>query len=236
MSDTLTATPAVALDAALAAFQRELPEVRKRNEATVEELDGSLRTYRYAGLPDITAETLPVLGAFGLSFSARPTLLESGTFVLHYELTHELGGRRDGIWPLPDPLDTAPDELGKAIASARRHALTAVTGVAPVSRDDEPASATLAQQRQQLEEAAPAVDDAFVRAAQAATTQERRDAVWAELRDDVQAQRASLATMDAVKAVWLAHPVVDEPEVTEPEAAEATELEASDEVAPEADK
>lgn len=132
------------LAAALAAFQAEVPNVRKGQTAKVASQKGSY-SYDYADLSDVTEATLPLLGKHGLSFSAMPTQDEHG-FFLDYALTHEAGERIAGKYPLP-PASTPPQQLGSAITYARRYILTAITGVAP-GGDDDDAQATQAYQNQ----------------------------------------------------------------------------------------
>ena len=180
------------LAAALAAFQAELPEIGKANEAAVEEQDGTVRTYRYAGLPDISAAVLPVLGRHGLSFSTIPTFDHEGRFILRYKLRHE-SASMEGVFPLPDPLATPSDEFGYHVTRARRIALCAVTGVAPGGADE--ASHAPAP-------AAPAAPDAPARlwlteAAEFGDPKKIK-ALWHELRDEVKAGRAEQGTLDAV--------------------------------------
>lgn len=126
------------LPAALAAFQAELPPVHKDAAAVVAgEKDGRKYTYgyKYAGLDNIVAIVLPLLGKHGLSFAAFPTLSDNG-FVLRYQLLHESGGALAGDYPLPDPTRTKPQAVGSAITYARRYALCAATGIAPDEDDD----------------------------------------------------------------------------------------------------
>jgi len=135
---------------ALAAFQAELPQINKTNTA-----DMGNFSYDYADLADVSAAVLPVLGRHGLSFSARPTVGESGAFVLFYKLAHESGDTEDGIYPLP-PATTSPQQLGSAITYARRYVLCAVTGVAPGGDDDDAALAPAAPQQRQQNRQQPA--------------------------------------------------------------------------------
>jgi hypothetical protein len=121
---------------ALAAFQSDIPHVGKDKTATVPTKAGGKYTYDFADLTTITVVALPLLAKHGLSWSARPTLTEAG-FVLHYELLHVDGHSVDGDYPLPDPRNTSPQDLGSAITYARRYALTATTGIAPGGEDDD---------------------------------------------------------------------------------------------------
>lgn len=186
---------------ALAAFQAELPEVRAEAEGRAEEADGSTRTYKYAGLADISQITLRALGRHGLSFTA---VISGGghsiPFGLEYKLTHASGDSIRGRFPLPDPLETAPAEFGLRIAAARRHALTAATGVAPGGHDEHEAAIQAARKA----EPEP-VDDVPVRdwIAEAGNldTREQVQVLWLEMRDEVKAGRASQEALDAVAEI-----------------------------------
>lgn len=118
---------------ALAAVQAELPKVGKGNRADVKSDKGSY-SYRYADLADINQAILPLLGKHGLSFTAMPTLDESGRFVLAYRLQHANGDALQGVYPLPS--SGRPQEVGSAITYARRYCLCAVTGIAADEDDD----------------------------------------------------------------------------------------------------
>lgn len=139
------------LFAALAAVQAQLPKIGKGQTA-----DTGKYVYKYADLADVSQEILPRLGAAGLAFTSRPTILD-GQFVLAYSLVHFSGEREDGIYPLPS--SGSPQQIGSAITYARRYCLCAVTGVAPDSDDDDGAAAE-ASHRQSAgdawEDAAPA--------------------------------------------------------------------------------
>lgn len=124
---------------ALAEVQAHLPDIRKGETAEVTMKTGGKYKYRYADLADVSAVILPMLGAVGLSWITRPTVNESGKFVLAYELLHTCGESKTGEYPLSG--GTA-QEIGSAITYARRYALCAVTGVAPASDDDDGAAAT----------------------------------------------------------------------------------------------
>jgi hypothetical protein len=135
----VTAGPCKTLAEALAALQARLPRVAKEHTAKVEsQRTGKTHTYDYADLTDVSAAILPVLSSLGLSFSACPTVMEDGhRFVLDYMLRHTSGEQTSGLYPLPDPDQLGPQDLGKAITYARRYALCAVTGLAPGGDDDD---------------------------------------------------------------------------------------------------
>lgn len=137
------------LAAALAAFQANLPHIGKDNRATVRSDKGSY-TYTYANLADVSAKVLPLLADHGLSFSAKPTVDESGRFVLHYLLRHTSGETDSGLYPLANG---TPQQVGSAITYARRYALLAVTGVAPDTDDDDGAAAEQGNLRPRIDPA-----------------------------------------------------------------------------------
>lgn len=130
------------LAAALARFQAELPAVKKTKTATVPTKSGGQYRYSYAGLAEVAAVVMPLLGKYGLSFTARPTLEDGGRFVLAYSLLHESGERLDGMYPLPQ--SGSPQEYGSAITYAKRYALCSVVGVA--AEDDDDGSAASAKE------------------------------------------------------------------------------------------
>lgn len=128
------------LAAALAAFQARLPQIRKGETAKVKSDKGNYE-YTYANLADISAQVMPLLGEFGLSFLARPTF-SGDRFVLAYELLHASGESKAGEYPLPS--GGTPQALGSAITYGRRYTLCAVTGVSPDDADDDGAAAQAA--------------------------------------------------------------------------------------------
>lgn len=168
---------------ALAAFQAQLPQIRKGNTAQVKSDKGNF-AYDYADLADVSAAVMPLLGNHGLSFSARPTVGEQG-FVLFYKLAHESGESEEGVYPLP-PAHTPPQQLGSAITYARRYALCAVTGVAPGGDDDDAAAA------QSVPAQAPQRRQQPARAQKIAPTKASRD--WA-------AAAAKVTSLEALTAL-----------------------------------
>ena len=123
---------------ALAQFQADLPKIDKSKTGKVEGTNAQGKsfsyTYTYAGLAEIEHEAMPLLGALGLSFSARPTLNAAGRFVLVYVLMHACGESVEGEYPLGDP--KTPQAAGSAITYARRYAFCAVTGIVAEDDDD----------------------------------------------------------------------------------------------------
>lgn len=125
------------LSHALAAFQREVPTIRKGQTAKVTARDGgSSYSYDYADLSDVTEKALPLLGKHGLAFVTRPTMGEGQAFALAYELRHESGESIEGVYPLPNA-NMPAQTMGGAITYARRYVLCAVTGIAPGGDDDD---------------------------------------------------------------------------------------------------
>lgn len=139
------------LATALAAFQASLPRVGKDNLAVVKSDKGSYK-YNYADLSDVTAVVLPALAKHGLSFSAKPTLID-GKFVLEYTLRHVSGEFDTGHYPLTAG---TPQQQGSAITYARRYALSAVTGIVPDEDDDGAAAEQSYVRPQQVSYANPA--------------------------------------------------------------------------------
>lgn len=134
-----------AFNAALAAFQAEIPTVGKDQTAKVPTKAGGSYSYSYADLTSITEKALPLLAKHGLSFSARPTMHEQHGFVLKYELRHSEGHGTTDFYPLPDPSKCSPQEIGSALTYARRYSLCAATGIAPGGDDDDGQSASTAR-------------------------------------------------------------------------------------------
>ncbi|UGS26363.1 ERF family protein [Microbacterium resistens] len=217
------------LPTALAAFQAEVPSVRKDNEAAVTAKDGGRSyRYRYADLSDVTEAALPLLGKHGLSFVAAPTQTKRG-FVLKYALRHESGGVIKGTYPLP-AASAAPQALGAAITYARRYSLCAVTGVAPGGDDDDAHATPTAEQTAQAQRAdrqrkqrsgAVPRDQEFRDRANAAHSREDVAAVWQEARAAAKQGEVTAATLDAIAAIGHARASAEQPETDDGSAAAA---------------
>lgn len=113
---------------ALTAFHADLPNVSKGST------NPAFKS-KYADLADIVHVVLPALAKNGLAWITRPTYVD-GAFVLAYELRHISGESISGEWPLPDPTQANPQQLGSAVTYAKRYTLSAVTGIAPDTDDD----------------------------------------------------------------------------------------------------
>lgn len=141
MTEAPETAPCGKLFAALAALQAELPRVGKSADAKIPGKDGKQGyAYRYADLADVANAIMPLLGRHGLAFTAKPTMVD-GEFGLAYALAHSSGESDGGFYPLPNPKETAPQQVGSAITYARRYCLCAVTGVAPDGDDDDAGAA-----------------------------------------------------------------------------------------------
>ena len=230
--------PHPSLAHALAAFQAECPPIRKGNRATVPTKSGGQYTYDYADLSDVIEVVAPVLARHGLSFNGRPTATKHG-FGLKYQLRHISGQADKGFYPLPDPGRMAAQDMGAWLTYVRRYVLCTIVGVAPGGDDNDAAVADPWKprgQRQQPREQrqprqqkakpqdtakeAPKADPEWLKRAEAAVTKEDADVVWAELRTAVQAGQATVATTDAVAALWRSR------KAAEAEAAAAAPVEA----------
>lgn len=127
------------LAAALAKLQTQLPRITKSETA-----DTGKYSYTYAGLADISAQVLPLLGAVGMAFTAKPTYDANGRYVLLCRLLHVSGETDEGVYLLPT--SGSPQALGSAITYGRRYLLCAMVGVAPDEDDDGAVAAAAAEQ------------------------------------------------------------------------------------------
>jgi ERF superfamily len=137
MPDTAPAS----LAEALVRLQAALPPITKDDTAQV-----GPRTYAYANLATIHAAVLPVLAALGLAWICKPTLRESGQFVLEYRLIHAASGQSEIGW-YPLPASGSPQQVGSAITYAKRYTICAVLGIAPAEDDDDGQAAETAAAR-----------------------------------------------------------------------------------------
>jgi len=136
------------LPTALAAFQADLPSVRKNQTAKVDTRSGPGYSYDYADLTDISEVALPALAAVGLSWHTAPDTIDKEV-VIRWELAHGASGEtRTGTLPV-GRAGQDWQSMGSAITYARRYALTAATGIAPGGDDDDAKSATSAGARPQ---------------------------------------------------------------------------------------
>lgn len=143
-SDTAPEYPT--LLSALAAFQADIPTIRKGNTARVDGQKGSY-SYDYADLSDVTAEVLPRLASFGLVWVTRPDTADDGTINLHYSLSHVKSGEKiEGHVAVGRKGDRWQD-VGASLTYARRYMLVSVTGIAPGGDDNDGQNATVGSER-----------------------------------------------------------------------------------------
>lgn len=132
------------LASALAAFQADLPKLRKTETAKVtgESKNGGKvnYSYGYTGLDQVCEIVLPALGKHGLSITSK-TVFTDGSFLLEVALLHEGGESAIGVWPLPDPRRMGPQDIGSAMTYGRRYLTLALTGTFPGGEDDDGAKA-----------------------------------------------------------------------------------------------
>jgi hypothetical protein len=124
------------VEAALIAFQAEMPVVGKNQTATVPMKQGGSYSYTYADLADVTAAATPLLTRHGLAFSCCPRATERG-YELVGVLLHVSGTRIEGALPLHG--NTAQD-IGSSLTYMRRYLLGCMTGIVTDNDDDGQAS------------------------------------------------------------------------------------------------
>lgn len=117
---------------ALAAFQAEMPSVRKSETANAGQY-----AYTYADLAGIMKIAAPLLAKHGLAFSCSPAVTEHGPVITGC-LMHVSGEILDGTLPL---WGSNPQQLGSSITYGRRYLLGALTGI--VTDDDDDAAAAI---------------------------------------------------------------------------------------------
>lgn len=143
----MTETPMVereSLDeiaAALAAFQAEMPTVKKGKTA-----DTGTYRYKYADLSDIVEAVGPVLARHGLAFTCSP-----GRDGLTAMLLHTSGQRLTGILPITG---ATPQQVGSSLTYGRRYLFGCLTGVV-TDDDDDGAAASKPQPRKRPEPRPP---------------------------------------------------------------------------------
>ena len=139
MTEIPSATEHPSLTAALAAFQAELPRVRKDQEGKIQGKDGKQGySYSYASLDDISPIVLPALARQGIAWKCSPRITDRA-YVLVGTLAHVSGESDTAEWPLPT--GATPQTLGGALTYGRRYLLLAMTGVAPGGDDDDASAA-----------------------------------------------------------------------------------------------
>lgn len=128
------------IEAALVAFQADMPVIPKTHTANVPTKNGGTYSYTYADLADVTAAVIPLLNRHGLVFSACPRGTDRG-YELVGKLIHVSGATIEGSLPLHG---NTPQDIGSALTYARRYLLGCMTGIV-TEDDDDGASAQGAQ-------------------------------------------------------------------------------------------
>lgn len=206
--------PHASLAEALAAFQTELPKLTKDEKAKVkgETKDGRSydRSYGYADLAQVVETVLPVLGKHGLSVTSKNIFTSDG-YILRVTLLHENGESDFGDWPLPDPRQSGPQDIGSAMTYGRRYLTLALSGAYPGGEDDDGAKAQGAP-RERWEDAHPRTTLAVDRQQQAgeepqaAPTAPAPKTSWTDVEIyDIQAKMTT-ATLDKTVGAydWMA--------------------------------
>lgn len=146
------------LAAALAAFQGEMPVVRKDERAQVPTKGGGGYSYTYADLASIQRVVMPLLARHGIAYVCVPRRLEDGSYELAGRLLHETGRETiEGSLPL---FGRSAQDLGSALTYARRYLLGALTSVVTDDDDDGAAASREPQRtRSQSRPSAPPPDE-----------------------------------------------------------------------------
>ncbi len=126
---------------AMAAFQREAPDLTKKREATVPTKSGGRFTYRYASLSDLIAEIRPVMAKFGLSATFRMDCSRDKVVTATCIVSHEAGHSESCQFSVPvetsNPAINGAQAVGSASTYARRYAYQAALGLAPEDEEDD---------------------------------------------------------------------------------------------------
>lgn len=176
------------LQAALAAFQSDMPTVHKGQTARIPGKDGrGGYTYQYADLADVAKVAHPLLAKHGLSFVCVPTHLEGVGFVLQGVLRHASGGQDTGILPITG---RSAQDLGSSLTYLRRYLLGCMTGIVTDEDEDGEMAADAGTQRPQAEappayQAAPAPQTQAALAANAQAVQGNRSTESIALEQDL---------------------------------------------------
>jgi len=135
--------PTPYLNAALAAFQAELPRVLASQTSHVRS-ERENYDHDYADLADLSEAALPLLGKHGLAFSGWVDT-RGNQHWFEYSLLHKSGEERTREILL-GPISMAPQHFGALVTYMRRYTLGAVCGIAG-DRDDDGQAAQLAHER-----------------------------------------------------------------------------------------
>lgn len=132
---------------AMAEFQRTCPPIQKSAAARINTRTGGSYGYTYAPLAEIMATITPVMGPLGLSVSYR-VRHEKDQVIAQCRVSHEMGHHEEsGEVPMPIVQESASgsgamganpaQRVGIASTYAKRYALLAIIGLAPVDDDSD---------------------------------------------------------------------------------------------------
>lgn len=128
--------------AAMARAQREFPPIEKTKTAHVKLQGGGGYDYDYADLADVLNTIRPVLAQHGIAVFQPLGGTGVQSITATTLLVHESGEWISSELPMPVGGKALPQEVGSAIAYARRYGFTSMTGCAPTGEDDDGARAS----------------------------------------------------------------------------------------------
>jgi ribosomal protein S28E/S33 len=134
-----TTTVPTSLLEAMLAFQSECPTLPKDRSVTVKTKTGSEYTYGYTPLDTIVEKTQPLMTAYGLVWSAKPSFNPAYGPSLKYKLSHAPSGEfEEGEMPLMlnEEEGQVAQAMGSAITYMRRYALCALLNIVAEMDDD----------------------------------------------------------------------------------------------------
>lgn len=120
---------------ALICAQQKMPPIPKNKTVEVKTQKGKY-SYKYADLTSILEIALPVLNSCGVALFQAGEDGPDGSMVLTTMLMHEDGGQIVTSMPLRISSNATPQEMGSAMAYAKRYAVCAALGLAPDEDDD----------------------------------------------------------------------------------------------------
>lgn len=127
-----------AFAAAMAAFQKECPQIKKSSTASVATKGGSKWSYTYAELDEIAGTVGPVLARNGLSYTwdciVDKTMLTAICIVRHVE-GHSIEAKFTLPTEASSPGMNAQQAVGAALTYAKRQSLCAALGLTMTDND-----------------------------------------------------------------------------------------------------
>ena len=134
---------------AFAAFQSEMPKVRRSKQANFPTRNGSTMSYSYASLDDVVEAVKPVLHKFGLSYWFEQQQ-EGPSISVTCTVSHVSGHSINNV--VTGPIDTSGNKNGiqqvsSTITYLKRIALVGILGVACTDEDLDGYSPDIPQQK-----------------------------------------------------------------------------------------